>query len=259
MRTPDLATSDFATSFNAVAAEYAAARPDYPPAFYTALEAAFGRPLAGALTLDVGAGTGKSTRGLAERGARVTAVEPGAGMAAQLRTVCPEVPLVRGNGDRLPFADASVDLVGYAQAWHWTRPELALPEALRVLRPGGGLALWWNTNDHTVDWVARQTERLRERLPWRGAPDITRSVGRELTALEPALRPVYREIPWRRTVPLATHLANLATHSAFAVLDPAERRPVLAEEEAVVGRRFPDGLVEEPYVVRLTYLPRPAG
>ncbi|KAB8158853.1 methyltransferase domain-containing protein [Streptomyces sp. 3MP-14] len=250
-------TSDFATSFNAVAAEYAAARPDYPPTLYDALEEAFGRSLAGAHGLDVGAGTGKATRGLSERGVQVTAVEPGAGMAGQLRTASPGVPLVRASGDALPFADASVDLVTYAQAWHWTRPEVALPEALRVLRHGGGLALWWNTNDRTVGWVDEQANRLRESLPQHGAHDITRIVGHHLTALEPALQPVYREVTWRRTVPLATHLANLATHSQFAVLDPEETRPVLAREEAIVGELFPDGLVEEPYVVRLTYLPRP--
>ncbi|WP_097231555.1 class I SAM-dependent methyltransferase [Streptomyces zhaozhouensis] len=250
-------TSDFATSFNAVAAEYASARPDYPPALYDALEECFGRPLADAHALDVGAGTGKATRGLGERGVRVTAVEPGDGMAAQLATASPGVPLVRAVGDALPFADGSVDLVTYAQAWHWTRPEVALPEALRVLRPEGGLALWWNTNDRSVGWIDEQVERLRRRLPQHGAHDVTRIVGRHLAALEPALRPVYREVAWSRTVPIATHLANLATHSQFAVLDQVETRPVLAEEEAIVGALFPDGLVEESYVVRLTYLPRP--
>lgn len=250
-------TSDFATSFNAIAAEYAAARPDYPPTLYDALEEAFGRPLAGTLGLDVGAGTGKATRGLSERGVSVIAVEPGEGMAAQLRTASPGVPLVRAGGDALPFADGSVDLVSYAQAWHWTTPELALPEALRVLRPEGGLALWWNTNDRSVGWVDEQADRLRERLPRHAAHDNTRVVGQHLAALEPTLEPVYREVSWSRVVPLATHLANLATHSRFAVLDPEETRPLLAEEEAIVGELFPDGLVEEPYLVRLTYLRRP--
>ncbi|WP_062210617.1 class I SAM-dependent methyltransferase [Streptomyces sp. NBRC 109706] len=250
-------TTDFASSFNAVAAEYAAARPDYPPTHYDAVEELLGRPLTGLRVLDVGAGTGKATRALAERGARVTAVEPGAEMAAQLRAAGPGVGLVRGNGDALPFADSSADLITYAQAWHWTRPEVALPEALRVLRPGGALALWWNRPDLTVPWLDEQAARLKEALPSHHVGDITRTVAGHLTALEPALRPVYRETSWQRTVPLATHLANLATHSSFAVLDPEETRPVLAREAQIVGELFPDGRIVEPYTVRLTFLPRP--
>lgn len=126
-----------ARSFDAVAAQYAAARPGYPPALFDAIEELAGQPLAGARVLDVGAGTGIATRLLAERGARVTAVEPGAAMAAELHAAHPAVPLVRALGDALPFRDdAGFDLVGYAQAWHWTDPARSVPEALRVLRPG---------------------------------------------------------------------------------------------------------------------------
>ncbi|MEU8787329.1 class I SAM-dependent methyltransferase [Streptomyces sp. NPDC048637] len=92
--------------------------------------------------LDVGVGTGIATKLLAERGARVTAVEPGAAMATELRTAHPAIPLVRALGDALPFCDdAGFDLVGYAQAWHRTDPARSVPEELRVLRPGGALAL----------------------------------------------------------------------------------------------------------------------
>ncbi|UED85648.1 class I SAM-dependent methyltransferase [Streptomyces profundus] len=250
-------TTDFASSFNAVAAEYAAARPDYPPHHYDTIEELLGRPLTGLRVLDVGAGTGKATRALLDRGARVTAVEPGAEMAAQLRAANRDATLVRGNGDALPFADSSVDLITYAQAWHWTRPEVALPEALRVLRGGGALALWWNRPDRTVAWVDEQAARLTKALPSHHVGDITRTVADHLTALEPALRPVYRETSWQRTVPLATHLKNLATHSSFAVLDPEQSRPVLAREAEILGALFPEGRIVEPYTVRLTYLPRP--
>lgn len=128
------APGTLARSFDAVAAQYAATRPGYPPALFDAIEELAGRPLAGARVLDVGAGTGIATGLLPARGAQVTAVEPGAAMAGELRAA--GTPLVRARGEALPFRDdAGFDVVGYAQAWHWTDPARSVPEAMRVLRP----------------------------------------------------------------------------------------------------------------------------
>lgn len=145
-------------SFDRTAARYAAAtRPPSSPRSKSSPAA----PLCGARTLDVGAGTGISTRLVYARGAHVTAVEPGPGMAAELHRALPHMPIVRGDGNRLPFATASADLITYAQSWHWTDQTRAASEALRVLRPGGALALWWNVSDHAVPWIAGQDARLR--------------------------------------------------------------------------------------------------
>jgi SAM-dependent methyltransferase len=248
---PDAAPG-FASSFNAVAAEYAAARPGYPPALFDAIEELTGRPLAGADVLDVGAGTGIGTRLLRERGARVTAVEPGPGMAAQLRATLPAVPLVRAGGEALPFAAGRFDLVSYAQAWHWTDPARSVPEALRVLRPGGALALWWNVPDPAVEWSRAQHERLNPRAPEHGRYEITSRAPHIVEELGLGLSPAFREVRWSRTIPLHTHLTNLATHSFLAVMSPEESRALLAAERAVLSGLFPGGAVTEPYVLRLT-------
>ncbi len=55
-----------------MAAQYAAARPGYPPALFDAIEELAGQPLTGARVLDVGAGSGIATGLLTGRGARVT-------------------------------------------------------------------------------------------------------------------------------------------------------------------------------------------
>ncbi|NED10769.1 class I SAM-dependent methyltransferase [Streptomyces sp. SID9124] len=243
-----------ALSFDRAAAQYAAARPSYPDALFDAVEDIAGRPLRGARTLDVGAGTGISTRRLLDRGARVVAVEPGPGMAAQLRRDLPDVPLVRGDGNRLPFATASADLITYAQSWHWTDHARAGAEVRRVLRPGGTLALWWNVADSTVPWLAAQEQRLL-RFFGVGPEELGRGAHGAADrdrGLPPELDFTHRRVPWTRRVPLATHVDNLGSHSAFLTIEAGAARDFLAEERDRLLAEFPDGTVEEAYVVELS-------
>ncbi|WP_156727330.1 class I SAM-dependent methyltransferase [Streptomyces apocyni] len=240
-----------ALSFDRVAAQYATARPSYPPRVLDAVEELTGSGLRGARVLDVGAGTGIATRLLTERGAHVIAVEPGPEMGAQLREALPMVPLVRAVGDALPFADGSADLITYAQAWHWTDPECSVPEALRVLTPGGALAMWWNQPDPDVAWAAEQEARLKRTLAGYHANELSSRVGEIITRLAPG-QPVSRRLHWTRRVPIDVHLAHLGSRSHFAEMGPERAAPVLAEERAYVLREFPDGVVEEAYALDLT-------
>ena len=133
-------------SFELVADLYERARPEYPPEaiewLAEQLDLREGRTV-----LDLGAGTGKLTRALVATGAHVIAVEPGEAMLAQLRQAVPEAQALRGAAEDIPLPDASVDAVTVGQAFHWLRHDEALPELHRVLRPGGGVGLLWNSRD----------------------------------------------------------------------------------------------------------------
>ncbi|URN17420.1 MULTISPECIES: class I SAM-dependent methyltransferase [Streptomyces] len=243
-----MATTPQGHLFDAAAAEYAANRPSYPPELLDAVEELAGFPLEGARVADVGAGTGLATALLRDRGANVVAVEPGPGMAAQFRLGLPDIPLVIGDGDHLPLASASFDVLTYAQSWHWTDQRQSVPEALRVLRGGGALALWWNDSDCTAAWIADQDARLRRLF---GAAEGPHDPAARFRGLPPELGFAHRHVPWSRTVPLDTHLANLASYSDFLRLGRDATDAFLAEERALLTGIFPDRMIEERYVVSL--------
>ncbi|MEV6974668.1 methyltransferase domain-containing protein [Kitasatospora sp. NPDC093806] len=252
---PDL--KHLALSFGSVAAEYDRARPSYPDALFDELERLAGRALKGARVLDVGAGTGIATRLLAGRGADVVAVEPSDGMGAQFLASSRGLPLVRGTGDELPFHDDSADLITYAQAFHWTRPELSIPEAVRVLRPGGSIAVWWNVKDETVPWVRALDGRMAARLSdrYHGYGRIDEHTSHFAPAGLEAASAVLR---WERQITVDDLLADLSSRSYLASLDPARRAAVLADERVALLAEFPDGRLTEPYVLRLTVARTPA-
>ena len=142
--------------FAAAASLYTRGRPDYPPALSTWLRDALALG-PGRTVVDLGAGTGKFTGLLADTGAAVTAIEPVDAMLAVLARDRPEVRALAGSAQAMPLADASIDVVVCAQAFHWFATRDALDEIHRVLKPGGRLGLVWNVRDQRVDWVSELT------------------------------------------------------------------------------------------------------
>jgi SAM-dependent methyltransferase len=91
--------------------------------------------------LDVGCGTGLSTRPLAEAFGFAAGLDVSAPMLLEARRRA--VPrLVRGRAERLPFPAASLDLLAMGSAFHWCEPAALLAEVRRVLVPGGHLAVF---------------------------------------------------------------------------------------------------------------------
>lgn len=135
-------------SFGEEAAAYERGRPSYPPDAIDWL-----LPHGARTVLDLGAGTGKLTVRLVERGLDVVAVDPIPEMLEVLSSSLPGTPALLGTAEEIPLPDDSVDCVLVAQAWHWFDPQRAADEVARVLRPGGRLGLVWNTRDERMGWV----------------------------------------------------------------------------------------------------------
>jgi ubiquinone/menaquinone biosynthesis C-methylase UbiE len=105
--------------------------------------------------LELGAGTGKLTRVLADLGHDVHATDPDTAMLEILERQVPGVATAQASAEDIPLGDASVDVVIAAQAFHWFDLDRALPEIARVLRPGGHVCLLWNSRNEKIPWVRR--------------------------------------------------------------------------------------------------------
>jgi SAM-dependent methyltransferase len=99
--------------------------------------------------LDVATGPGHIAAAAAGRGATVIGVDVAEGMLARARAAHPEVTFLHGDAEALPFDDGAFDavIVGFLLL-HLGRPERAVAEFERVLRPGGRVALtMWDFPD----------------------------------------------------------------------------------------------------------------
>jgi|tagenome__1003787_1003787.scaffolds.fasta_scaffold20986899_3 SAM-dependent methyltransferase len=217
-----------ARSFESAAAAYERHRPEYPgQALRWAVDRLELEP--GARVLDLGAGTGKLTRGLVALGLEVVAVEPGGPMLEQLGVAVPEAEAHEGHAESIPLPDVSVDAAFAGQAYHWFDRERALPDLHRVIRPGGGLALLWNWWDER-DPLQRELGQIvgfsghrpynEEELP--GAPWF-HEVGR--TVVDSS----------EETSPEAL-VSRIATTSMFLTMDAGERERLLAEVRDLASR-----------------------
>lgn len=98
---------------------------------------------------DVGAGTGKLTKMLLEKGLNVIAVEPNDAMREEgIAYTCGyDVQWQTGSGEETGLPDESVDWLLMASSFHWTDPLKSLPEFARVLKPDGYVTVIWNPRD----------------------------------------------------------------------------------------------------------------
>ncbi|WP_407562416.1 class I SAM-dependent methyltransferase [Streptomyces sp. 184] len=223
-----------AGSFGAAAGAYERGRPPYPPA-----ASAWLVPDAARTVVDLGAGTGKLTRALRAPGRELVAVEPSDGMRAEFARVLPGIRALAGTAEAIPLPDASADAVVCAQAWHWVDPARAVPEAARVLRPGGRLALVWNSRDESVPWVAELGRLLRE---YAAAPTEDRQTDRVGAPFGPVER---RDFRWRHPMSVPEIVDMVASRSYVITLDPAVRAGLLDRVRALLAAERPG---EMPYV-----------
>ncbi|MFS0852233.1 class I SAM-dependent methyltransferase [Microbacterium sp. 179-I 3D4 NHS] len=213
-----------ARAFEGIGEEYDRYRPGFPVEALDVL-----MPLPVAAVLDLGAGTGKLTERLVERSADVIAVEPSRAMLDVLRKRLPHVEARIGSAEAIPVADASVQLVTVAQAFHWFERDAACAEIARVLAPWGALGLLWNHSDPRCAW---DVACHRVAHPAVGTDDrTTQTAADDLPGFE-FLRRV--ELAWTEEITRDDYLRRWGTISSFLVAEPAQRGTMVAALERIL-------------------------
>lgn len=227
-----------ARSFGAFADAYERGRPSYPP------EAVAWLTGTDRIVLELGAGTGKFTRLLLDRGHGVYATDIDDAMLAVLRENLPDVPTAVAPAEEIPMPDHCVEVVVSAQAFHWFDFDKALVEIHRVLVPGGTLALVWNERDERIPWVRRLGELIGSVEQLRDPSDLLAET--ELFGdLQTAEFKYWQQLDRDGLVDL------VASRSAYTTASQSAREAKLAEVRAFYDEfnRGVDGLLL-PYVTR---------
>jgi len=161
---------------------YDSHRPSPPTALLDVLclEAQAERPH---VVVDLGSGTGLSTRAWADRADEVVGVEASPEMRdqAEAATAAENVRFVQAYAQETGLPDAGADIVTCSQSFHWMEPEPTLAEAARILRPGGVFAAYdydWPPVVHPDVEAAFETmvERIGMRRALEGQPRHTKDM-----------------------------------------------------------------------------------
>jgi SAM-dependent methyltransferase len=250
--------------FSGLSQCYQRYRPDYPPEVTAAavafLEAGGQACDAELLAIDVGSGTGISTR--AWRRAlgglcRLIGIDPGEDMcreAVASTAAEDQIKYLIGTAEALPIATGAAGLITAAQAAHWFNRPRFYVEAHRLLRPAGVIAIMFNNRDWTASsFLARyetflETHSAGYRSDHRST-DFTAEFAR-LSWAEPGSSYQYR---WERRLPLEDVKGLLLSSSvAQRVVGKIGENCFLATiSEMVVEAVDADGLVRFPYLAEI--------
>lgn len=233
-----------AGSFDRAAERYERGRPGWPEEAVAAL----GLPPE-AVVLDLAAGTGKLTRVLLGRFARVVAVEPLPAMRAILEREAPRAEALAGTAEEIPLPDGAVDAVLCGEAFHWFDGPRAVAEIARVLRPGGPLAVLFNRPAGPIEpSVHGVSQLLRERgHPHRQADRVSSGEWLEPFADSPFEGPRELRFPNVQRSTRARTLDYLASVSWIAGLEDAARESLLHD----LRELLPDTTYTWPWETRL--------
>jgi ubiquinone/menaquinone biosynthesis C-methylase UbiE len=238
-----------AQSFDATAAAYELGRPEYPDEALTFWDdhGAFERDN---VILDLAAGTGKLTR-LLPMICKLHAVEPLAQMRAEFSRAVPDVEVLDGTAEHIPFPDDTFDAVLVGQAFHWFDHQVALNEIARVLKPGGGLGMIWNEDD--VDVAAWLVDVVDEKRATAASTIVGKHPVIEIIDANSSFGPVETfECRWEYPTSLEGVLADVLSRSYVSALPPEERLPVLTRTREAIERHLGSGVETISYPYRTT-------
>jgi len=250
-------TAEPRDTFDRVADVYDRVRPGYPDALYTDLVQLATLP-AEARILELGCGTGKATRGFAERGFELLGLDPGGDLlklAARNLASFASVSFQQSRFEDWSPTPERFHLVFAAQSFHWIDERIAFAKSAEVLHPEGCLAVFGNVpgpldgdlagalaavhRGPLQGLVAPPEEWYASDAPMRRRFDGSGRFGKV----------EFRSYAWRAEYEAQAYTDLLRSRSAYQMLPPEVRERVLADVAGVVRQH--GGVVYAPYQTHL--------
>lgn len=258
----DLSQRDPLGRFSDRADLYARHRPSYPAGVVSFVIGHCGLN-SETLLVDIGCGTGISSRLFGERGIPVLGIEPNAAMRAQAENAPPPPGGVApryqpGRAEATCLPDGAAAVVLSAQAFHWFDPSAALGEFRRILRPGGWVTLMWNERDERDPFTAAVGDVMRT------LPDTAAVEGPRARANQPLLdSPLFQEAQVRcfgsEQVVDEEGLLGRALSASYAPREPAAVEVFGAALRQVFARFQQEGKATLRYETAVTVARRRDG
>jgi SAM-dependent methyltransferase len=263
-----IAKSEGRHLFGSDPSTYDVARPGHPERVYELLVARCGLRR-GSNVLEVGPGTGQSTRRLLELGADpLVALEPNPAFADFLRASTDgrvDVRVVALENSEL--AEGAFDLAAAASSFHWVEEDVGLQKIAAALRPGGWWAMWWTLfgEGRLKDAFMQAIDPLLENLP--SSPSSAWSSSRPAFALDVDTRVValgragfvriHHELArWEAAWDSSGIRGLYSTFSPIRKLDDGTRETLLDEIAAIAERDF-EGRIERTLTTSLYLAQKP--
>ena len=243
------------SSFDAVAADYDAARPTYPAELIgdVVMLAELPSP---ARILEIGCSTGQATLPFAQRGDRLDCLDIGASLLAIARSKFAAFPNLTFH--HAAFEDwrgepGAYDLVMSATAFHWIDPEVGYPKAAALLKDTGSLAIFSNVHRAFEPEFAADLYEIDRRIvpewpdPREGA-DADAEVAEAVAAIDatglfaPAIAKTYL---WSQVYTSAAYLRLVNTYSNYQGLDLDTRARLYEALADLIDRRHAGSILKE--------------
>jgi ubiquinone/menaquinone biosynthesis C-methylase UbiE len=246
---------DNKTIFNALAEQYDAYRPHYPPEALLFL-VTLGELDGTSDVADIGTGTGRIAIELAKYVRMVYAVDTASVMLQQLQIAAEEAGLsnvrtIEAPGEATGLQNESLDLVTLAQAFHWMDKSASLKEAHRILKPNEQLVLLWNQVTNTQDsYYTEIVSLIKKNNPaYKGGADIISADFPDHINESNLFGPVERyTFPFQADYTPENYVGFLLSKSYIGVGIKSANIPQFMEDTTVVlNKSFPDRKVVEKY------------
>ena len=248
------------TTFDSVAEEYDAVRPDYPTALVDDVLTFADIPANGTI-LEIGCGTGQATIPFAQHGYQMTCLDIGPALAARATANTQSFPNVRIHVcafEDWPPTTEMFDLVMSATAFHWIPPEIGYPKAATLLKRTGTLALF--SNEHPTpftDFFADAQAVYQRFVPSWSNPQQSDMLDVRIAQTTTSINNtglfapvIVRTYAWFRSYSTEMYLRLLNTYSDHLHLNPSVRTQLEHGLAALIDTKY-GGIIMKPYLAVL--------